>query len=139
MRLPTRSALRSLPVLALLILAAVTALAGCSSAGSGGTSGVRKVSAAEAVPQLASRTVIDVRTPAEYAAGHVAGAINMDVDGADFASKLAALDKSKPYALYCHSGRRSGIAADQMAKAGFKDVIDAGALESLVAAGAPVK
>lgn len=137
MRLPTRSALRPLPVLALLLLAAVTLLAGCN--GAGGSGGVRKVSAAEAVPQLASRTVIDVRSPAEYAAGHLAGAINIDVDGADFAQRIGALDKAAGYVLYCHSGRRSGIAADQMAKAGFKDVLDAGALESLIAAGAPVK
>ena len=85
---------------------------------------------------LAARTVIDVRPPAEYAAGHVAGAQNIDVEAADFGSRIAALDKKTPYLVYCHSGRRSGIAASQMAAAGFTDIVDGGAMADLVAAGA---
>jgi len=88
---------------------------------------------------LGSRTVIDVRTPAEYAAGHVAGAQNIDVEAADFGTRIAALDKNAPYLVYCRSGRRSAIAADQMRQAGFTDVVDAGGLSDLVAAGAPTQ
>jgi phage shock protein E len=68
--------------------------------------------------------IVDVRTPAEYAAGHIAGAINIDVESADFSSQIAALDTTKTYALYCHSGRRSGIAITTMQQAGFKNVYD---------------
>jgi len=85
---------------------------------------------------LDSRTVIDVRTPTEYAAGHIAGAQNIDVEAADFGSKIATLDKKAPYVVYCRSGRRSGIAATQMADAGFTDIVDGGAMADLVAAGA---
>lgn len=63
--------------------------------------------------------VLDVRTPGEFATGHIQGAINIDVEGATFDSKIAQLDKSKEYAIYCRSGRRSAVAADKMASAGF--------------------
>jgi len=121
--------------LALVLVAFVVVLvAGCG--GSSATTPVQKPSAAKAVTMLAARTVIDVRTPAEYAAGHVAGAQNIDVEAADFGSRIAALDKKTPYLVYCHSGRRSGIAASQMAAAGFTDIVDGGAMADLVAAGA---
>jgi rhodanese-related sulfurtransferase len=87
---------------------------------------------------LDSRVVIDVRSPEEFAAGHIAGAVNIDVDG-DFASGIAQLDKDAAYLLYCRSGRRSAIAAQEMAAAGFTDIVDAGGLEPLAAAGAPIE
>lgn len=68
--------------------------------------------------------LIDVRTPAEYVAGHIESARNIDVEAADFAQRIAALDKSASYALYCQSGHRSGIAAQQMLAAGFTKVVD---------------
>lgn len=74
--------------------------------------------------------VIDVRTAAEYTEGHVQGAVNFDVEKGAFQSQLATLDKNVGYALYCRSGRRSAIAAELMASAGFTEVRDLGALES---------
>ena len=74
--------------------------------------------------------VIDVRTDAEFAEGHVQGAINLDIENEAFQAKLSSLDKSVGYALYCRSGRRSAIAAELMATAGFTEVRDLGALES---------
>jgi phage shock protein E len=111
-------------------------LAGCAGAPA---PTVRTVGAAAAVGMLDSRVVIDVRTPTEYAAGHIAGARNLDVEAADFGSRIASLDKQAPYLVYCHSGRRSGIAAAQMASAGFTDIVDGGAMAELVAAGAPTQ
>ena len=122
-------------VLILVALVAIT-IAGCG--GSAGST-VQKVGAAKAVSMLGSRVVIDVRTPAEYTAGHIAGARNIDVEAADFGSRIASLDKAAPYLVYCHSGRRSGLAASQMASAGFKDIVDGGAMADLVAAGAPTQ
>lgn len=125
--------------LVLLALAAVFVLGACSSTSTGtSTEAVRTVAAAEAVGMLDTRTVIDVRTPEEFAAGHVAGAVNIDVEASDFGTKIAALDPEDPYLVYCRSGRRSAIAADAMAEAGFTDIVDAGGLEPLVAAGAPI-
>ena len=52
--------------------------------------------------------VLDVRTPEEFAAGHIAGAKNVDFKAAGFAERVAALDKSQPYLVHCASGGRSG-------------------------------
>jgi phage shock protein E len=130
---------RSRRALALaLALVAVLAIlvAGC---GGSVTSAARKVDGATAVAMLDSHAVIDVRTPAEYAAGHIAGAQNIDVEAADFASRISSLDNKASYLVYCRSGRRSGIAAQQMAAAGFTDIVDGGAMADLVAAGAPTQ
>ena len=54
--------------------------------------------------------VIDVRTADEFAAGHIAGAKNIDIMAADFAKQIAALDKDKTYLLHCAAGGRSGRA-----------------------------
>ena len=66
-----------------------------------------------------SVVVLDVRTPGEYMSGHLQNAINIDVEGMQFNSEVAKLDKSKTYAVYCRSGRRSVIATDEMQKLGF--------------------
>jgi rhodanese-related sulfurtransferase len=74
--------------------------------------------------------VIDVRSAAEFAEGHVQGAINLDINNGSFQAKLPSLDNSAGYALYCRSGSRSAMAAELMATAGFTEVRDLGALES---------
>ena len=73
--------------------------------------------------------VIDVRDATEFASGHVQGATNLNVENGDLAAAFAGLDKGAAYSVYCRSGRRSAIAADLMAKAGFANVTDLGALE----------
>ena len=105
----------------------------------GGASAVQKVDAAKAVGMLDSRVVIDVRTPAEFADGHVARARNIDVEAGDFAARISSLDKSASYLVYCRTGRRSAIAAGEMAGAGFADIVDGGGIADLVAAGAPIE
>ena len=64
-------------------------------------------------------TIVDVRTPQEYAQGHLPGAVNVDVSSPDFAAQIATLDPSAPYAVYCRSGNRSGVAVAAMAEQGF--------------------
>ena len=63
--------------------------------------------------------LVDVRTADEYNSGHIVGAENMDVNQSDFDSRVATLDKHRPVALYCRSGRRSKIAAERVATQGF--------------------
>jgi rhodanese-related sulfurtransferase len=63
--------------------------------------------------------VLDVRTPGEFATGHIENAINIDVEGMTFDSEIAKLDKNVEYAVYCRSGRRSAVATEKMAEAGF--------------------
>lgn len=65
--------------------------------------------------------LLDVRTPDEYAEGHIAGAKNIDIYDDDFISQATeSLDKSKPVAVYCRSGKRSAEAARRLAERGYK-------------------
>ena len=50
----------------------------------------------------------------EFAAGHIAGAVNIDIMAPDFEKRVAALDRGKTYLVYCQSGGRSGMACDAM-------------------------
>lgn len=70
--------------------------------------------------------IIDVRTPDEYASGHVDGAVNIDWEGATFADEVAALDKNGTYLLYCRSGNRAGQAKAAMEQMGFTNVTNLG-------------
>ncbi len=84
-------------------------------------------------------TVVDVRTPAEYAQGHLEGAVNLDVESATFRARLAELDPAAPYALYCRSANRSATALSLMREAGFTRVFHlAGGITAWQAAGRPV-
>lgn len=64
--------------------------------------------------------LVDVRTAAEYASGHIPGAANMDVQSRGFETGISQLDKTRPVALYCRSGARSKMAAKKLAEKGFK-------------------
>ncbi|MGB8861076.1 MAG: rhodanese-like domain-containing protein, partial [Ilumatobacteraceae bacterium] len=86
----------------------------------------------------ADLTVIDVRTPEEFAAGHIQGATNIDVEGGGFSAAIEAMDPSKAYLVYCHSGRRAAIAAETMTAAGFTDVRNMGGIQAWIDAGLPV-
>jgi len=79
--------------------------------------------------------LLDVRTPEEFAAGHLTGAQNLDFLAPGFREKVAKLDKTKTYVLYCASGNRSGQANVLMEEAGFKKAVNAGAFKELKAAG----
>ena len=61
--------------------------------------------------------VLDVRTPQEYAEGHVPGAVNVPYD--QLPSRIADIPKDKDVVLYCKSGRRAGIAAETLAANGY--------------------
>ena len=83
--------------------------------------------------------VLDVRTAGEFASGHIENAINIDVESSDFDAQIAKLDKKVEYAVYCHSGRRSGIATEKMAKSGFEKVTNLnGGIQAWQAAGFPL-
>lgn len=111
---------------ATLLAALLLALTACSSA-----DGAASVSSAVD----SGATIIDVRTPAEFAEGHVAGATNIDVSAPDFEQRLAGLDPEASYVVYCRSGSRSADAAARMRDAGFTDVVDGGGLGDMDDAG----
>ena len=78
----------------------------------------------------ATPTIIDVRSPEEFAAGHLEGAINLDYEGGTLEAELGSLDQDAAYMVYCHSGRRSALATTLMTEAGFTDVIDLGGIDA---------
>ena len=63
--------------------------------------------------------VLDVRTPAEFAAGHLPGAVNVDFHAPDFEARLGKLDKNRSYLVYCRTGNRSGKALVILERLGF--------------------
>ena len=73
--------------------------------------------------------VIDVRTPAEFTEGHLEGAINIDWQGATFASEITQLDSAGTYVIYCRSGNRSTQAISAMTEMGFTNLTNAGSVE----------
>jgi phage shock protein E len=68
--------------------------------------------------------ILDVRTPEEFAEGHIDGAVMIDFYRDDFAAAVAQLDPDVPYVLYCRSGNRSGQTAALMTELGFSAVDD---------------
>ena len=119
---------------------AAAALLMLTSACSTGSYAVEKVDAAEAVEiiEAGEHTVIDVRTPAEFAAGHVDGSENIDVSAGSFEQQVEQLDKDEEYVVYCQSGNRSAQAADTMAELGFTEIVDGGGIVDLQSAGADI-
>jgi rhodanese-related sulfurtransferase len=111
----------------LMALAVVSTLglAACSSSDSGASSDTSIVNL-DLVP---AGNLIDVRTAAEFAEGHVQGARNLDIQNGDFEAALATLDKEASYNVYCRSGNRSAAAVQMMRNAGFTNVVDLGAKE----------
>ena len=85
--------------------------------------------------RTAGATVVDVCTPVEFLAGHVPGALNLDVNAADFAQKAAQLDKSKPVLVNCHAGIRGARAAALLHELGFDVKNLEGGLDAWEAAG----
>ncbi|XPV76470.1 MAG: rhodanese-like domain-containing protein [Desulfovibrio sp.] len=67
--------------------------------------------------------VLDIRTPGEFAQGHVAGAVNVDFYDSGFASELQKMPKDKTYFVYCRSGNRSSKALSMMKAMGFTSIV----------------
>lgn len=68
--------------------------------------------------------LIDVRTPEEYAEGHLPNAINIDVEDESFAGKVNEIKKNKNLYLYCRTGKRSARAVAIADTLGFKNIIN---------------
>ncbi len=100
-------------------LAVVFLLAGCSS-----SSSATDLSVSEFTGKVAEQGVVtlDVRTPGEFNEGHIEGSQLIDFQSGNFENEIAALDKSKTYAVYCRSGNRSGQAVKVMREAGFNNL-----------------
>jgi phage shock protein E len=103
--------------------------------------GFKNLSVADFAKMAADKQniTLDVRTAQEFQAGHIAGALNLDVTAADFERKAAALDKSKTYLVHCASGVRSERACKKMAVLDIPHLYNLpGGFKAWVAAGEPV-
>jgi phage shock protein E len=120
----------------LLKLLAALSLVGCAEA-----PGARQPAAAAdgaAADGAAADTVwLDVRTPQEYAEGHVAGAILIPYDQMAVRWQELEAYRDRPMVVYCRSGRRSGIALDVLRRHGFDRAENGGAFSRLARSGVP--
>lgn len=121
-----------------LVLMLTISVVGCGRAQTG--SNGESLTAAEFVAQGGAQdgVVVDVRTPAEFASGHLVDAVNIDFRDARFRQRIQELDTEKTYYLYCRTGNRSGQAAAIMREIGL-DVRNIGGISALQAAGANVQ
>jgi rhodanese-related sulfurtransferase len=107
--------------------------------------GVRKISIDEfdRMRKEPGVVVLDVRTPREFAEGHVAGVVNLSVarEGSEhFDDEVAKLDRDKTYLVYCARGNRSAVAVDRMSKLGFTHLNDfSGGMQQWMKEGKPVE
>jgi len=84
--------------------------------------------------------ILDVRTPGEFAAGHIPGAVNLDYNAPDFQAKAAALDKSKTYLVHCAVGGRSVRACEKLSHLDFPNLYNLpGGFKAWAKAGQPVE
>ncbi|MFZ1236177.1 MAG: rhodanese-like domain-containing protein [Prevotella sp.] len=123
-----------------LITVLIASFSSCASSSTNGKLITMNVQDFEKAISVNQTQLVDVRTAAEYAQGHIDKSINIDVTQAGFLEQAKAkLNKEKPVYVYCHSGRRSLGAAKILAKAGF-DVYDlSGGIQNWTVQGKPVK
>ena len=99
----------------------VTAFAACNAQ----SDGVKNLSQQDLTAKLKEKNtvLIDVRTSIEVASGYIPESeYFIDINGANFEQKIAELDTTKTYIMYCRSGGRSGKASSYMVKNGFSKV-----------------
>ena len=109
----------------ILFLIFLTALAACSDLGADQANHLTAKEAKaliEAQSQDTQFVILDIRTPKEYRAGHISGAINIDYYNPKFTSNLDQLDKTKTYLIYCRSGNRTGNSLKAFSKLGFNNL-----------------
>lgn len=81
--------------------------------------------------------LVDVRTPEEFASGHIPGALNIPLQ--ELGQKTDRLAKDKALILYCRSGSRSAHAAGMLGRLGYTNVQDLGGIYHWTSAGYPIK
>lgn len=123
------------------VIALVAAAGGCTNAGSGQAETVpgdqtpaKESALATSDSQLDSKSeekpmIIDVRTPEEFAGGHLVDAVNFDVNDPKFQEQVKDLDRDGHYILYCRSGNRASGAKGYMESIGFKNVKNVGSVD----------
>ncbi|AAW39374.1 MAG: rhodanese-like domain-containing protein [Dehalococcoides mccartyi] len=139
---------RNLIAVLALLLTFCGVLTGCdtgSAVDDANLPAVQNISVAEAKALIdrnavsADFIILDVRTPSEYAQGHIPGAVNLDYY-ASFEASLSAFDKTKTYLVYCRTGNRSASAARLMLDNGFAAIYNMqGGINAWISGGLPLE
>ena len=112
------------------IFAALLFLAGCSATGREGPgySQITMEAARQRLSIACGFIILDVRTPEEFAAGHIPGALNIpnETIGTDEIPQLP--EKEQRIYVYCRSGTRSKQAAEKLVALGYTDIVEIGGI-----------
>ena len=87
---------------------------------------ITTISVSKAKEIIANNDVIilDVRTPEEFASGHIQNAVNINYYDQDFSKRVESINKRKKIIVYCAVGGRSGQALTKMDALGFQYVLN---------------
>lgn len=107
-------------LLSILLISSAT----LHSCGESGKTSLTAKEFADKIEHSDNKVILDVRTPEEFAGGHLDAAQNIEWNSADFAGKVEGMDKSKEIYVYCLSGGRSAEAAAALRKMGFSKVYE---------------
>ena len=116
-------------IMLLAILGAALLLTGCI--GGQSKAAYRRVSAEEAQQIMKNESgyqIVDVRTPEEYASGHIPNAICIPNESIGKQPPAELSDKKQLLLIYCRSGRRSKEAANKLVELGYENVVDFGGI-----------
>ena len=124
-------------VAAVLLAAAALTAFGCgqssaATGGDGGQTAFRRVTGDEAQKMMESETgylIVDVRTPQEYAEGHIPHAINVPLDTIGTNPPAELPDKAQMIFVYCRSGARSMTASNKLAQMGYTNIVEMGGIK----------
>ena len=115
-----------------LLMLGLLALTGCS-ASRAGASGYRSVTMQEAIQLMADQTgyvILDVRTQAEYKAGHIPGAVCIPNETIGSGEIAELPDKDQLILVYCRSGNRSKQASSKLAALGYTQIVEFGGISA---------
>ena len=121
--------MRNIKRLITIILSALL-LSSCAATGKSSL-GYRTITMDEAVKMMNSERdyiILDVRTPEEYADGHIPGAINVPNETIGTAEIPELPDKAQLILVYCRSGRRSKEAAEKLVKLAYTNIVEFGGI-----------
>ncbi|HET6398982.1 MAG TPA: rhodanese-like domain-containing protein [Candidatus Thermoplasmatota archaeon] len=126
---------------ALALLLALPLLAGCASSPPPDDAAITTLDVhawKQRLDTTAKAFVLDVRTPAEYEAGHIAEATNIPHDAIRARAGDLPADKATPMFVYCRTGARSAAASETLADLGYTHIVNmVGGYPDWAAAGYP--
>lgn len=137
----TRAARRTAGAHAAACLALLGALVlACSERADGSDVSISPAQLAARIEAGDAPLILDVRTPAEFSAGHIPGSINIPQDELGERLDALALDPGDEIVVHCQSGRRASAAERTLREAGYTHVLDLeGHMQGWKAAGLPLE